>query len=169
MLKKTLFISSFLIVIYEPTALASWNTNSYTDIFTGTKNSELIAEINNKNQSVRFNCLEGKLTFSQVQEDQNTIIKGIHRYDILFRAGDNAPVTFDTTLSRRNPKSIQLTSTQQDQIRLVLKQLQSQSSGEDFLIGVTNKNGTRLSSGAGSMAFAKTSIKRFITACKITL
>ncbi|MDA8477401.1 hypothetical protein NNO04_01570 [Citrobacter sp. Awk 4] len=168
MLKKIVLISLFSIT-YLPVAQASWKTVVENDIFSSGKKAELIGEISNENQSVVFDCSEGKLAISQVEADRNTVVTGKGSYQTLIKIDENQPVALNTTLIRRSPESIALTSTEKDKIMTLLRQVQAQNSRQDFLIGVMDSKGNQLSSGSGSVSFAKKSVNKFIKACKIEL
>lgn len=168
MLRKIVLISLFSFT-YLPVAQASWKTVVENDIFSAGKKAELIGEISNENQSVVFDCSEGKLAISQVEADRNTVVTGKGRYQTLIKIDDNQPVALNTTLIRRSPESIALTSTEKEKIMTLLRQLQAQTSRQDFLIGVMDSKGNQLSSGSGSVSFAKKSVTKFIKACKIEL
>ncbi|RKR64626.1 hypothetical protein C7387_1327 [Yokenella regensburgei] len=169
MFKKTVLASAFLLAGYLPFAQAAWKTNVENDIFTGGKSAELVGDISNKNQSLIFDCAAGQLSVSQVEQNSNTVVKGTHHYQSLIKVADNAPLTFNATLARRNPQSIQLESRENGKIKTLLAQLLAQQSREDFLVGVKDGKGNQLSSGAGSVSFANKSVKKFISACNISL
>lgn len=169
MTRKFSVIPAFLLMTYLPFAHATWKTNIENDIFTGGKSAELVGDINNKNQSLIFDCAAGQLSVSQVEQNSSTVVKGSHHYQSLIKIDDNEPLTFNATLSRRNPQSIQLESRENDKIKTLLSQLLAQQSREDFLVGVKDSKGRQLSSGAGSVSFANKSVKKFISACNISL
>ncbi|WP_368749995.1 hypothetical protein [Klebsiella aerogenes] len=169
MSKKIIAVAVLTMTTYIPFTQAYWKANVENDIFSNGKNAELIGDITNKNQSIIFDCTENELFVSQVEEDSTTAIKEKNDYQTLIKIGENVPVTFNTTLSRRNPESIQLRSGEEGKIKLVLKQLLTQTSGQDFLIGDIDGRGNHISSGSGSTSFSKKSVTRFISACKISL
>lgn len=169
MSKKIITIIVLTITAYLPSTEAAWKVNVENDIFSNGENAELIGDIINKNQSVIFDCTENELFISQVEEDSTTAIKEKNNYQTLIKIGENLPVTFNTILSRRNPESIQLRSNEEEKIKLILKQLLTQTSGRDFLIGDKDGNGKHISSGSGSISLAKKSVTKFISACHISL
>ncbi|MEG1213242.1 MAG: hypothetical protein RSE29_19165, partial [Leclercia sp.] len=169
MFKKITFLATLMMCTYLPASQAAWKVNIENDIFSNGKTAELIGEIKNTKQSIIFDCSQNKLAFSQVEENMNTTVKQGGKFKTLLKVDDNPPVTFTTTLARRDPQAIQLTSTEADKIVQVLSQLMQQRSSTDFLTGVTDTHGKQLSSGAGSVNSAKKALKKFIAACDITL
>lgn len=169
MLKKTVVVTALLSAVYLPVAQASWKTIVENDIFSGGKKAELIGEISNTNQSVTFDCSKDNLTVSQVEEDRNTTVAKKSAYQTLVKVDDNSPVVLNTTLVRRSPESIALVSTEKEKIMTLLQQLQAQTSGQDFLTGDMDNKGNHLSSGSGSVSFAKKAVNKFIAACSIKL
>lgn len=169
MLKRAAVVIALLSTIYLPVAQASWKTVVENDIFSGGKKAELIGELSNANQSVTFDCSKDNLTISQIEEDRNTAVAKKSTYQTLIKVDDNSPVALSTTLIRRSPESIALISTEKEKIITLLRQLQAQTSGQDFLIGDIDSKGNHLSSGSGSVSFARKAVNKFIAACNIKL
>lgn len=171
MMFKKLFISlSVLAVCYLPFAQASWKTTTEPDIFSpGNNKAQLTGDITNHNQSVIFDCTQDSLSVSQVEQDSNTVIEGKTPYQTLIEVPENKPIVFNTVLSRRNPESIQMSSNETAKIKLLLKQLRDESSSDDFLIGDIDKNGKHVSSGSGSVSFARKAVNKFIAVCNLTV
>ncbi|MGN7790353.1 hypothetical protein [Enterobacter sp. 22452] len=170
MLKKLLISLSLLSSCSLSPAQASWKTTTEQDIFSpGYIKAELVGDITNHNQSVIFNCSKDSLSVSQVELDPDSMIGGEPHYQTLIEVPDNNPVVFNTVLSRRNAKYIQMMSNETTKIKLLLKQFRDESSRKDFLIGNIDSNGNHVSSGSGSVSFAKKAVKEFIAACNITL
>lgn len=169
MLKRTAVVIALLSTTYLPVAQASWKTVVENDIFSGGQKAELIGEISGENQSVTFDCSKDNLTISQVEADRDTAVAKKSTFQTLIKVDDNSPVALNTTLVRRSPESIALISTEKEKIMTLLQQLQAQTSGKDFLIGDIDSKGSHLSSGSGSVSFAKKAVNKFITACNIKL
>ncbi|MNB69207.1 hypothetical protein D3C81_157350 [compost metagenome] len=167
MFKNVIYIVAVINIAHLPCAQASWKTTTEEDIFTSGKKAMMTGEIANSHQYLIFDCTKSKLSLSHVEIDPATVISTPLPYKALVKTNDNSLITFDTVLSRRNASEIQLTSKETDKIKTLLKQLSSQPSTSDFLVSVIDKNGNQVSSGSGSVSFAKKAIKKFMATCDI--
>jgi len=165
MLKNKLIKIVVLSSLVSPFAHAQWFTNVEDDLFSGGKKAVMMGDLTSSTGAIIFDCTKDKLSAAYVEEDGSTKEVGHIPMDLVLKVDGKDTTKLDASLSRRNAKSVQVSSDDAEKIKPLLKQLQEAKS--KVLVGIQTKDGGNQSSFSGNTSGSTAAATSFIKACEI--
>lgn len=156
-----------LTVLLAPMAYADWATKTDDDVFSGGKSAMLLGILSSMSDNVVFDCSENKLTFSLLEEDNDSKLDAPIPVDLFVKIDNNEITKLNALMMRRNSKFMGAESSDKDGIIKLLKQLQAAK--KKIIVGIQGKGGESRQSYSGDVINSTGAVSKFVKACKINL
>lgn len=156
-----------LTALSAPVAYADWATKTDDDVFSGGKSAMMLGELSSIMSNAVFDCSENKLTFSLVEEDNNSKLDEPTPVDLFVKIDGDEVIKLNALLMRRNSRFIGAESSDKNNIINLLNQLQSAK--KKFIVGIQGKGGESKQSYSGDVINSTNAVSNFVKACKISL